>query len=153
MWKYFSFFLLIFFLNIYFWDRERQSMSRGGSEREGDTESEAGSRLWAVSTEPDMGLEPTDRETMAWAEVRRSTDWATQAPQYVFFYLCWFIFEKVCEWRRVRERKRIRGRLHAVSIEPDMVLKLMNHELMTWGKVRCSINWATQAPQYFLYGF
>ena len=25
---------------IYFWDRERQSMNRGGAEREGDTESE-----------------------------------------------------------------------------------------------------------------
>ena len=32
-------------------------MSRGGTEREGDTESEAGSRLRAVSTEPDAGLE------------------------------------------------------------------------------------------------
>ena len=31
-------------------------MSRGGAETEGDTESEAGSRLCAVSTEPDMGL-------------------------------------------------------------------------------------------------
>ena len=30
-------------------------MSRGGAEREGDTESEAGSRLPAVSTEPDTG--------------------------------------------------------------------------------------------------
>ena len=38
---------------IYFWDRERRSMNRGGSEREGDTESKAGYRLWAVSTEPD----------------------------------------------------------------------------------------------------
>ena len=37
-------------------------MSGGGSEREGDTESEAGSRLRAVSTEPDMGLEPTNCE-------------------------------------------------------------------------------------------
>ena len=37
-------------------------MSRGGAEREGDTESEAGSRLRAVSTEPDAGLEPTNRE-------------------------------------------------------------------------------------------
>ena len=35
-------------------------MSGGGSEREGDTESEAGSRLWAVTTEPDAGLELTD---------------------------------------------------------------------------------------------
>ena len=33
-------------------------------EREGDTESEVGSRLRAASTEPDAGLEPTDRETM-----------------------------------------------------------------------------------------
>ena len=39
-------------------------MSRGGAEREGDTESEAGSRFQAVSTEPDTGLEPTDREIM-----------------------------------------------------------------------------------------
>ena len=29
-----------------------------GREREGDTESEAGSRLQAVSTEPDTGFEP-----------------------------------------------------------------------------------------------
>ena len=36
-----------------------------GREREGDTESEAGSRLRAVSTEPDAGLELTDREIMA----------------------------------------------------------------------------------------
>ena len=32
-------------------------MNRGGAEREGDTESEAGSRLQAVSTEPDARLE------------------------------------------------------------------------------------------------
>ena len=36
-------------------------MSRGGAEREGVTESEAGSRLRAVGPEPDAGLEPTDR--------------------------------------------------------------------------------------------
>ena len=39
-------------------------MSRGGVEREGDTECEAGSRLRAVSTEPDMGLELTNCEIM-----------------------------------------------------------------------------------------
>ena len=33
-------------------------MSGGGAERKGDTESEAGSRLRAVSAEPDAGLEP-----------------------------------------------------------------------------------------------
>ena len=57
-------------------------MNEGGSEREGDTESETGSRVWAVSTEPDAGLKLTDREIMTWAEVGCLTDWATQAPQH-----------------------------------------------------------------------
>ena len=35
---------------------ERQSTSGGEAKREGDTESEAGSRLRAVSTESDEGL-------------------------------------------------------------------------------------------------
>ena len=39
-------------------------MSGEGAEREGDTESEAGSRLGAVSTEPDVGLNPMDCEIM-----------------------------------------------------------------------------------------
>ena len=39
-------------------------MSRGGAEKEGDTESKVGSRLQAVSTEPDVGLELTSREIM-----------------------------------------------------------------------------------------
>ena len=39
-------------------------MSRGGPERRGDTESEAGSQLHAVSTEPDAGLELTNCEIM-----------------------------------------------------------------------------------------
>ena len=43
-------------------ETDRQSMSEGGEEKEG--ESEAGSRLRAVSTEPDMGLKLTDCEIM-----------------------------------------------------------------------------------------
>ena len=37
-------------------------MSRGGAESEGNREFEAGSRLRAVSTEPDAGLEFVNRE-------------------------------------------------------------------------------------------
>ena len=37
-------------------------MNGGGAEREGDTESEAGSRLWAISPEPDTGLELMDHK-------------------------------------------------------------------------------------------
>ena len=43
---------------------ERDRESRGGAEREGDTESKAGSRLRAVCTEPYAGLELTNREIM-----------------------------------------------------------------------------------------
>ena len=39
-------------------------MSGEGAEKEGDTESEAGSRLCTVSTEPDAGLEPMNYRIM-----------------------------------------------------------------------------------------
>ena len=39
-------------------------MSGGGAEREGDRESEAGSRFQAVSTQPNVGLEPMNHEIM-----------------------------------------------------------------------------------------
>ena len=42
---FFLFFNFFFNVFIYFWERERQSMNGGGAEREGDTESETGSRL------------------------------------------------------------------------------------------------------------
>ena len=59
-------FLFFKFLNIYLFlrEKERESTSGRGAEREGDTASEAGSRLRAVSTEPDVGLEPTNHEIM-----------------------------------------------------------------------------------------
>ena len=66
-------------------NKQRQSISGGGAEREGDTESETGSRLWAVSTEPNAGLKLTNREIMTWAEVGHLTDWATQVPLKVLF--------------------------------------------------------------------
>ena len=62
----FIFILFFIFFNVYSFlrDRERQSMSGEGAEREGDTESEAGSRLRAVSTGPNAGLELMDCEIM-----------------------------------------------------------------------------------------
>ena len=37
-------------------------MNGGGAEREGDPKSKAGSSLWAVNIEPDMGLKPVNHE-------------------------------------------------------------------------------------------
>ena len=55
-----------FFFNIYLFlkERERQTVREGGVGREGDTESEAGSRLRAISRDPNAGLEPTNHDIM-----------------------------------------------------------------------------------------
>ena len=73
-------FFFNFLMFIYFWERKRDRVRVREGQRERERESEAGSRLWAVSTEPNEGLELTNCEIMAWAEVGRSTDWATQVP-------------------------------------------------------------------------
>lgn len=57
---------------------ERQSVSRGGAERQGDREFEASSNLWAVSTEPDVGLKLINHIIMTRAQAGHLTDWATQ---------------------------------------------------------------------------
>ena len=53
-------------------------MDKGQRERERESQA-------ADSMEPDVGLEPTDREIMTWAEVGRLTNRATQAPLPTFF--------------------------------------------------------------------
>ena len=72
---------------IHFWERERvrewaSAHSGGGAEREGGTESEAGSRFKA-----------TDGEIMTWAEVGPSTDWATQTSPILIFILLLYTAE------------------------------------------------------------
>ena len=58
-----EFSLSFFFFNVYLFLRKTETEWEWvGAEREGGTESEAGSRLRALSTEPEAGLEPTDRE-------------------------------------------------------------------------------------------
>ena len=49
---------------LFIFEQERQRVSRGGAERKGDTESEAGFRLRAISTEPDLGLKLMNAEIM-----------------------------------------------------------------------------------------
>ena len=49
---------------MFIFKRERQSVSKGGEEREGDTEFKAGPRLQAISTEPDVVREFTNHEIM-----------------------------------------------------------------------------------------
>ena len=57
---------------IYFW--ERQSVSGGGAESEGDAESETGSKPAAESLM--WGSNSPTSEIMTWAQVGHLTDWA-----------------------------------------------------------------------------
>ena len=127
---------------IYVWDRERQSMSRRGVEREGDPESEAGSRLWAVGTEPDAGLKLTSCEIMTWAEVGHSTDWATQAPLSLFI-LREMEIAQVGKGQKERERERESQAGSTPSVQsPMQVWNSQNCEIMTWAETKSrTLNW------------
>ena len=88
---------------------------QGRGRGEGGAESEAGSRLWAISTEPDVGLEFTNHEIMTWVDIGRSTDWTTQASlmfgQFIslslslclciFLYIFFFSASFVCAIRLI----------------------------------------------------
>ena len=137
---------------------ERETDVSGEGQREKETQSEAGSRLWAVSTEPDAGLELMNREIMTWAEVRCSTNWATQVPLLSsFFFHVFYLFlgqrESMNGGGAEREgdtESEAGSRLWTVSTEPDAGLELMNREIMTWAEVRCLTDWATQVPLFIL---
>ena len=83
---------------IHFWKTERDRAQAGVGQRKGDTESEADSRLWAVSTEPNVGLEPMNREIMTWS---RLLNWLSHpgAPSYFLtssLELYWFYANLLC---------------------------------------------------------
>ena len=71
-----------YFFNVYLFLRERETECE--QERSRERRQRIQSRLWAVSTEPSVGLELMNCEIMTWAKVRGLTDWATQAPLYSF---------------------------------------------------------------------
>ena len=104
-------------------------MNGGGSEREGDTESETGSRLWAISTEPDAGLELTNCEIMTWAEVWRLTDWATQAPPVLSCFCSYSC--AVCSWSpspNLSIETQPQPLLNETSFPCSCSLKVLNRE-------------------------
>ena len=68
---------IVLFLNSYFlFLSKRVQAGKGQRERQ-----RIWSRLHTDSREPHVGLKPTNCKIVAWAEVGRLTDWATQVPQ------------------------------------------------------------------------
>ena len=76
-----------FFFNVYVFLRETETEHEQGWGRErGNTESEAGFKLWAASTEPDAGLELGNREIMSQSQMFK---WLShpRAPGWFLFIL------------------------------------------------------------------
>ena len=94
-----TFFLMFFF---YFWERDRARAREGQRERE--TQSEAGSKLWTVSTEPDVGLESTNHEIMIWADVGHLTNWATQVPRFLNLKNCNALLNSKQKWNKQKQK-------------------------------------------------
>ena len=92
-------------------------MSGGGAEREGDTESEAGSRLWAVSTEPEAGLELTDCQIMTWAKVGHLTHWTAQVPHFQAFseVIIWIFAKRFFSYLAADEHTSFTSKLKPLS--------------------------------------
>ena len=72
---------------MFIFERQRQSKSGGGAEREGETQNPKqvpGSELSAQS--PTRGSNSlTDLEVMTRAKAGHLTDWATQAPRSLYY--------------------------------------------------------------------
>ena len=131
-------------MSIYFWERERERESEQewgrGREREGDTKSEAGSRLWAVSIEPNAGLELMSREIMTWAEVGCLTE-PSRHPKKEPFYVNIF--------KHKQRRDTVRIEWPACQMFPPPVTTCRNkcvviHRFWSWVRSGAIIQLATK---------
>ena len=144
--KFFYYFFKCLFL------RERESASKGRPERERHTESEAGCKLWVVSTEPNVAWNHKlwDHD-LSWSWMLnqlspQNTPWFTFLLIFTSIYFLFLVKivnlfwkrEREQEWGRGKEigRERIPSRLRAVNALLDVGLKLMNSEIMTWAKCK-----------------
>ena len=133
-------------------DRARQGTSGGGAERGGYTESKAGFRLRAVSTEPDAGLELSDREIMTWAQVGCLT-----VQSFFLIYLLIY-FERERERERAsmsggaaeREGERESKAGSKLSAQSPTRGSIPRTSMRSWPEPKSRVgrlpDWATQAP-------
>ena len=140
-----------FFLKFYLFlrERERETEPEWGRGREwGDTESKAGSRLWAVSIEPDVGLELTGHKIVTWAEVGCLTDWATQAPHILnginsrldpteekHSKLEYIAIEIYLKWNK--QRKRVESKMTRESVSYGKISSCIHCNSVPEAKVDC----------------
>ena len=133
---------------IHFSKTERDRAQTGVGRREGDTESEAGSRLRGVSTEPDAGLKPTNREIMTWTEVRCSTDWATQAPLEKLFII--HISCSTSFLRKAKLEEQVRMYMHEQAPQGPLLFFSFLQATNTHSHIMLFLSWLTCLEHSFL---
>ena len=144
-------FFFNFFTFIYFWETEWDKAWAGEGQREKEIQNlkQAPASEQAVSTEPDVGHKPMNREIMTWAKVGHLTDLATQAPLFIHF------------WERERETEResksVWAQVQAGEGQTERVTENLKpswcrawtHELwdhyLSWSWTLLT-DWATQVP-------
>ena len=109
-----------FFKCIYFWERACKCEQERGRER-GER---IPSRLRAVSTEPNVGLDPTNREIVTWAEFKSQTlKWLSQPGTpflKTFDFILLFVLSRLHSERGARTHDpKIKSRMLYRLSQPD----------------------------------
>ena len=127
-----------------FWERERESKQRRGRER---GRQRIPSRLHAVSAEPDVGLELTNREIKTWAEVKIWTPNRLSHPGTPVLPRC---ISHLAECRvHSSTSKSMDGRNEAFSIPLEHCLPVAEVPMRLTGK-QGTRNWSDLHPWGFL---
>ena len=109
-------------------------------QRERETESEAGSRLWAVSTEPNVELKLTNCEIMTGTKVLNRLSHPGAPPKML-------IFERESKGQRERERESQAGSMLSVQ---NLTQGSNSATMKSWSapkpRVGYLTNWANQVP-------
>ena len=130
-------YFLKFFKRLFIFETGRDRAWTAEGQGEGDTESETGSRLWAVSTEPDVGLELTT--VRSWPEPKSDAQLTKPPRRPMFLYFRERERQRKSGRGRERGRHRIQSRLQAPSCQRRAWCGAWTHdrEIMTWAEVWC----------------
>ena len=124
---------------ILFLRRRETEHERGRVRERGRHRIWTGSRLWAISTEPDAGLKLTDHEIMTWAKVGRLIDWATKAPLnlVIFYHSPSHTHLNHALWHKYQLKKKCEVESNLSCLYCKFPLSLHLWELSDWSLCYC----------------
>ena len=143
--------LFFFLFNVYLSLREREGERQRawvGEEQRRDTESQAGSRLRAVSTEPNAGIKLTNCEIMAWAEVRCLTE-PPRRPSTKLFFTRWTYVLKIFLQRSRSWQITFKGKNNLVRSQKKILTSVSVIQKTVWNMDLQHHYWITPHKHIF----